>query len=100
MDCRKLLAENMNVLQTVALVLAVLLLMKMAFADKTKAEEKMAGKYPSPAAGLGTSNVMGFYQGFDQLWGSGSSSYSAPDRAYADILRKDSGKDMQQTDMF
>jgi hypothetical protein len=99
MDCKKLLAENMNVLQTVALVLAVMLLIKMVILDKPKADENMAGKYPSPASGLGTSNVMGFYQGFDQLWGSGSSSYSAPDQAYADILRKDSGKDMLQAGM-
>jgi hypothetical protein len=56
-------------------------------ASATPVSESMAN-LPSPALGMGTSGVMGFHQGFDQLWGSGSSPYSAPDAAYLQILHE------------
>jgi predicted RND superfamily exporter protein len=46
-------------------------------ASATPVSESMAN-LPSPALGMG----------FDQLWGSGSSPYSAPDAAYLQILHE------------
>lgn len=89
MDCEKLLKEYHHMIQTTILALVVVVLFYYAMNKPKKAGfSEHASGLPSPALGLGTSNVMGFYQGFDQLWGSGSSSYSAPDSDYRQIMHQ------------
>lgn len=98
MDCQKLLEQNFPMIQTGLLVIVVfgLLYMSMMTIPKKAAFSEHAVGLPSPALGLGTSNVMGFYQGFDQLWGSGSSSYSAPDSDYRKLMH---GNDLDNQEM-
>jgi hypothetical protein len=86
MNTSKLGAENMEQIQTACLMLVVVVLIFLCMKQKKTSEK--ATNLPSPALGLGTSNVMGFYQSFDQLWGSGSSSYSAPDSDYRQIMHQ------------
>jgi hypothetical protein len=89
MDCDKLFGKNFHMVQTGLLVVVVLGLLWMAMNKPKKAGfAEHASGLPSPGLGLGTSNVMGFYQGFDQLWGSGSSSYSAPDSDYRQVMHE------------
>ena len=89
MDCPKLLDKNFQMIQTGILIIAVLGLLWLAMSKPMKAPfSEHATGLPSPALGLGTSNVMGFYQSFDQLWGSGASSYSAPDSDYQQVMHE------------
>ena len=89
MDCSKLMNENLPMIQTGILVVVVLGLLWLAMNKPKKAGfAEHVTNLPSPALGLGTSNVMGFYQSFDQLWGSGSSSYSAPDSDYRQAMHE------------
>lgn len=82
------LGDNWSLLQA-ALVVLIIVLIGYSLMNMKKSGLANPPKFPSPGIGLGTSNVMGFYQGFDQLWGPGSSSYSASDRDYGMILQED-----------
>lgn len=101
MDCEKLFgAKGFDMFSaglTVVALIMIWLVMKPA-PPKTTMVSHMSG-LPSPGLGLGTSNVMGFYQGFDQLWGPGSSSYSAPDETYLQVMHEFDPNDPAFADM-
>ena len=82
------LGSNWSMFQA-ALVTIIIILIVGSVMKMGKSNLNNPPKFPSPGIGLGTSNVMGFYQGFDQLWGPGSSSYAAPDKDYLMILQED-----------
>ncbi len=84
------LGENWSTMQAVYIVVAIVLVMYMLRYNTTSHMKAEAyPDLPPVALGIGSSNVMGFYQGFDQLWGPGSSSYSADDGAYQQLMFQD-----------
>jgi hypothetical protein len=96
----KLLGEKGFDMITGIMLVFVLALLYLVMRPKTEGLARdHFDNLPSPALGLGTSNVMGFYQGFDQLWGPGSSSYSAPDDAYLQVMHEFDPSDPAFADM-